>query len=104
MLNALAYNFLCLLRMMLPGNGATSLASKTRSKTRYEIYAAGGHVARHARQLTIKVSEGERQSHGKGVAVDRQMSIARLTLTAAGGLNWVVIEDCRVRSARQRCA
>jgi len=53
MLNALAYNLLCLLRMMLPGKWATSRATKIR----YEIYAAGGHVARHARQLTIKVSE-----------------------------------------------
>ena len=88
---------------MLPGNGATSLASKTRSKIRYEIYAAGGHVARYARQLTIKVSEGERQSHDKGVAVDRQVCIARLTLAAAGGLNWVVIEDCRVRGKAAVC-
>ena len=35
------------------GKWATSRATKIR----YEIYAAGGHVARHARQLTIKVSE-----------------------------------------------
>lgn len=53
MVNALAYNLLCLLRMMLPKEWMTSRAPTIR----YHIYAAGGHVVRHARRLTIKVSQ-----------------------------------------------
>ena len=53
MLNALAYNVLCLLRMMLSQKWTASTAPTIR----FHIYAAGGHIVRHARRLTIKVSQ-----------------------------------------------
>lgn len=52
MINALACNLLCLLRMMLPGRWMAARAPSIR----FHIYATGGHAVRHARRLTAWVA------------------------------------------------
>ena len=52
-LNALAYNLLCQMRVMLPSRWITARAPRIR----FHIYAVGAKVVRHARQLTVKISE-----------------------------------------------
>ncbi len=56
-LNALAYNLLCQLRWMLPAKWFTARAPRIR----FHIYGVGAKIVRHARQLTIKVSQAQWQ-------------------------------------------
>ncbi len=71
MVNALAYNLLCLLRMMLPARWLTARAPALR----FHLYGAGGHVVRHGRQLTVKVQAHRHRVIGAALRSIREFAL-----------------------------